>query len=115
MKRLVFLAYRLGYGLFGSDMLSSTRGRMLVGALSVPSFMFFLVTCGVLPRPFQVVVSAIMHKVKRTHSRKPSKRKFNYDRIQDHLILGRQPRNEQDIDKLIEEEGVRVFVTLNEV
>ena len=115
-KRLnLYGIYRLGYGLFGPKMLSTTSGRMLVGALGIPSFMFFLVTCGVLPRPFQVVVSAIMHKVKRTHSRKPSQRKFNYDRIQEHLVLGRQPRNEQDIDTLIEKEGVRVFVTLNEV
>ena len=96
-------------------MFSSSRGRMLLGALSMPSFAFFLVTCGVLPRPFQVALSAFMHKVKRTHSRKPSKRKFNYDRIQENLILGRQPRNEKDIDILIEQENVQVFVTLNEV
>ena len=96
-------------------MFSTSRGRMLLGALSVPSLAFFLVACGVLPRPFQVALSAFMHRVKRTHSRKPSKRKFNYNRVQEHLILGRQPRNEKDVDDLIEKENVRVFVTLNEV
>ena len=72
-----------------------------------------MVICGLAPRRLQTAISAFLHKIKRTHSQHPSKRKFNYNLIRAGLFLGRQFRDEVDLNK-VAKEGVTAVVTLNE-
>lgn len=46
-----------------------------------------------------------MHRVKRTHTQPPGKRKWNFTQMRPLLYLGRQPRNEADIEGLIHKVG----------
>jgi len=73
-----------------------------------------LVITGLAPRPFAVWLSAVMHQLKRTHTRAVNKRPFNYHEIRKGLFLGRQFRGEEDLRALQRKEGITAIVTLNE-
>ena len=99
-------------------------GRMIYGGIGecqtpwytslilAPSIIF--VVCGFAPKPMAVQLSAFMHVLKRTHSQPKSKRPFNYHKIRDGLVLGRQFRDLDDLKRLQKEFGVTAVVTLNE-
>eukprot|EP00927_Polykrikos_kofoidii_P050588 TRINITY_DN44480_c0_g1_i1.p1 TRINITY_DN44480_c0_g1~~TRINITY_DN44480_c0_g1_i1.p1 ORF type:complete len:266 (-),score=32.18 TRINITY_DN44480_c0_g1_i1:186-983(-) len=59
-------------------------------------------------------VSYWLHFMKSSGRFTPEKRReFNYDKIRDHVFLGRQPRNVADL-KQLNSEGITAVVTLNE-
>lgn len=74
----------------------------------------FMAISGLCPKPLAVQLSSVMHKLKGTHSQPKSKRPFNFHQIRPNLILGRQFRDEKDLNLLIQEHNVEVIVTLNE-
>lgn len=69
---------------------------------------------GVGPPGLLSVVAYWLHAVQRTGAFTPeSKRKFDYDEIRSGLLLGRQPRNFHDLERL-RKEGITGLVTLNQ-
>jgi len=69
---------------------------------------------GVGPPALRSSVSYWLHAAMRTSAFTPEdKRAFDYDEVRSSLLLGRQPRNNKDLERL-KAEGVIGFVTLNE-
>jgi len=54
------------------------------------------------------------HMLKGTHTQPKEKRPFNFHTIRPKLLLGRQFRDENDLNLLIQQHNVEAIVTLNE-
>jgi len=69
---------------------------------------------GLAPKPLAVQLSSFMHMLKGTHTQPKEKRPFNFHVMRPNLILGRQFRDENDLNLLITKHNVEAIVTLNE-